>query len=274
MSSAKLVIGEWIPSSFSDLTFAHGIICGGIIGATTTLAIFSLRTAPNTKDKDAPIEGDDECFSLFYDKVPGEDGVGFPSCTTCSLSTKLALTTVYPEYRRLPNDIYSQVVEKLPLFCIDVICRRKCDGKIVLFYRRDNPASNIWWWPGGRMYRGETFYTSAIRKLSEELGILPEKISPKAIVQIWNTFFPNSSFDNGRTAGREGTQTVNIVILVELSADHQAISAIEEAKSLSAKEKWAVTDERWCSVPELCTVGKYDKYVRLNVEIAKRRGLL
>lgn len=49
-----------------------------------------------------------------------------------------ALTTVKPEYKRLPAELYQQVVELLPILCIDLAVERPSDGKFVgvcLLYR-------------------------------------------------------------------------------------------------------------------------------------------
>ena len=61
-----------------------------------------------------------------------------------------ALCKVQPDYRMLPYDFYKEAVKSLIICCVDVIVQRP-DGRILLFYRRDNPAKDIWWWPGGRM---------------------------------------------------------------------------------------------------------------------------
>lgn len=40
------------------------------------------------------------------------------------------------------------------------------------------------------------------------------------------------------------------------------------------REQWAVAGHRWINVDEGLTTGKFDKYVRLNLIIARQRGLL
>lgn len=41
-----------------------------------------------------------------------------------------------------------------------------------------------------------------------------------------------------------------------------------------SNEKWAVRAHRWITVNDALTPGKYDKYVRLNIEYARQKGLL
>lgn len=259
-------------SQSGDLSGFRGIIYGSVFGATVTSIIFVLMR--RSKISKPLQEGDDACLSLFYDKMPGPNGIGFPTLHACSESTTSSLITVQPEYRKLPSELYHHVVEKLPIVCVDVICRRRSDNKIVLFYRRDPPAANIWWWPGGRMFRGETFFTAALRKLSEEMGISGDKFQAKAVIGVWNTFFPDSSFDKDRAPGREGTQTVNIVVLCEMDEEFQPQSAQDAHRNITAQEHWAVLHEKWVTVDEALVDGAYDKYVGCNLKLARSNGLL
>jgi 8-oxo-dGTP pyrophosphatase MutT (NUDIX family) len=116
------------------------------------------------------------------------------------------------------------------------------------------------------MFRGETFFDAAVRKITEETGCDHSKVKPVSVIQTWNTFFPDSNWDADRKPGCEGTQTVNIVVLCLYSDDDLELKK-------SAKDEWAVTDYRWVSPKEALVPGAFDKYVRINVEIAKKQGL-
>ncbi len=211
---------------------------------------------------------DDDCQSLFYGKQAAANGRGFPNLNTVDKSSVAALTTTHNEYSKLPFDMYKRCVECLPIFCVDVVCRRKSDGKLLLFYRRDKPAAGIWWWPGGRMFRGETFFDCAVRKIRDETGNKEAVVVPKGVIQVWNTFFPDSNWDNDREAGREGTQTVNVTIFCEIEGDHEIVSVA------AAQNQWAVEQQRWVSAGEAVKDGEFDKYVSLNVKKAMQLGYL
>jgi ADP-ribose pyrophosphatase YjhB (NUDIX family) len=171
------------------------------------------------------------------------------------------------DYRRLDASLYKQAVENLIIVCVDVVLRRRSDGKLLLFYRRDKPANAIWWWPGGRMFRGETFFDTCIRKIRDETGNQMADVVPVGIVNTWNTFFPDSNWDLGRAPGKEGTQTVNIVVFAEIGDGELELNT-------EASKSWAVEAKRWVSVREALSLGRYDKYVRLNVEQAVTLGYL
>ena len=123
------------------------------------------------------------------------------------------------------------------------------------------------------MRRSETFFDAAVRKVVEEtsdkenFAAQSSKVKPIAVVGVWNTFFPDSAWDSDRAPGRNGTQTVNIVVLCDLDGD---ICKIDEA----AKKHFAVEKHRWVSPTEAVADGSFDKYVRLNVEAAQQQGLL
>ncbi len=110
------------------------------------------------------------------------------------------------------------------------------------------------------MFRGETFYDTAIRKIKDETGNPTAQVHAIGVVDVWNTFFPDSNWDMPEYSG---TQTVNIVVVCRLDGDNDDIRYNPEAGG-----QWAVDAHRWISVRECMEVNMYDKYVRLNVEKA------
>jgi colanic acid biosynthesis protein WcaH len=78
--------------------------------------------------------------------------------------------------------------------------------------RASEPVKGVWWWPGGRLLKGETFFDAAIRKAKQETGLT--QVKPIQVLGVWNTFFPTSHWD---TPTEKGTQTVNPIVLVELT---------------------------------------------------------
>lgn len=221
-------------------------------------------------------EADDECNSLFYGDTQVTGGHGFPETKTVIEQIVSTLTMVHSEHRRLPFEFYKEAVESLPIVCVDIVCRRKSDAKLLVFFRRDRPAASIWWWPGGRLFRGETFFQTAQRKIRDETGNKEAKVTPLGLINVWNTFFPDSSWDEGRAAGREGTQTVNVSVFCELddTPSPSSSSATTSAVETKAVKEWAVEEQKWITVEDALQPGAYDKYIRLNVERAQKMGFL
>jgi hypothetical protein len=235
---------------------------------STSVVFWNFFRSKQNKINFYDAHSDDDCNSLFYDTSIIESG--FPSCKTISKEVVTRLTKVHSENIKLPKQLYGDIVASMPTVCVDVICQRYEDKKLLLFLRRDKPAAGIWWWPGGRMFKGETFFETAERKIRDETGQHDLKIHCKEIITVWNTFFPDSSWDEGRNPGKEGCQTVNITVFCEV----YGFGGHGSHANLEALKDWAVGDQKWVTVDETLRHGSYDKYIRLNVEIARTRKLL
>jgi hypothetical protein len=118
------------------------------------------------------------------------------------------------------------------------------------------------------LFRGETFFDCAVRKIRDETGNKNAKVVPLGVIDVWNTFFPNSSWDAERSPGKEGTQTVNITVACLLNEDDELLLGD------SALTDWAVERQQWISPADAIVPGAYDKYVSLNVKKAMQLGYL
>lgn len=67
----------------------------------------------------------------------------------------------------IPADLYGQILKFMPIPCVDLLVVNT-DGHVLLVKRANEPARGKWWFPGGRVYLGETRQNAAIRKLREE----------------------------------------------------------------------------------------------------------
>ena len=124
------------------------------------------------------------------------------------------LTTITDARKFLPSDMYGQLVRDCVVCCVDcLIVRKTLDGRkeCLLVLRSSEPVKGVWWLPGGRLLKGETFFDAARRKAQQETGL--KDVKPIQVLGVWNTFFPTSHWD---TENSKGTQTVNPIVLVEL----------------------------------------------------------
>lgn len=80
---------------------------------------------------------------------------------------------------RIPDDIYEKIVRAMPIPCVDLIVSNQA-GEILLVCRTNEPARGQWWFPGGRVYFGETRKEAVGRHLLEECGL--HATSPK---ELW-----------------------------------------------------------------------------------------
>ncbi len=135
----------WVVFIAISLSLLHQTIC--VKKRTSKSDSLNPSASRLARKSDAgSITADDACLSLFYDKNIGNDGIGFPTINTISPETVSRLKSVHPEYKKLPLELYKPCVEKMIICCVDIVCQRESDKKFLLFYRRDAPASNIWWW--------------------------------------------------------------------------------------------------------------------------------
>lgn len=120
--------------------------------------------------------------------------------------------------------------------------RKEC----LLVQRASEPVKGVWWLPGGRIFKGETFFDTAIRKAKEETGLL--QVKPIQVLGVWNTFFPTSKWDTGE---KKGTQTVNPIVLVEVQESCGNIKLDTTSESF----RWIVLD------PAIAEANGEDQYV-------------
>lgn len=154
-----------------------------------------------------------------------------------------SLTTIPDSKKFLPAEFYRQMVQDCVVTCVDALLVRKNPTtkklETLLVYRADEPVKGVWWWPGGRMFKGETFFTCAMRKVRQETGISSEEARPVQVLGVWNTFFPTSAWDDEK---EKGTQTVNPIVLVVLPEG----GACQDVKldKTSEKHKWVEVDSK------------------------------
>ena len=69
----------------------------------------------------------------------------------------------------IPEKEYSKIQAVLPILCVDclIIYHKKC----LLLRRSREPAKGQYWFPGGRVFKGELIRDAATRKAREEVNL-------------------------------------------------------------------------------------------------------
>ena len=70
----------------------------------------------------------------------------------------------------IEDELYHKIREVLPTVCVDLLVTNE-QKEYLLAKRTEKPAQGSWWFPGGRIRKGETWQECAKRKGREELGI-------------------------------------------------------------------------------------------------------
>ena len=70
----------------------------------------------------------------------------------------------------IEQSLYEEIIKIFPRTCVDIMVIDE-QGRVLLMFRNNEPARGQWWFPGGRIYFGETRLQAAQRKIKEECGL-------------------------------------------------------------------------------------------------------
>ena len=109
----------------------------------------------------------------------------------------------------------------MPIPCVDIVIVH--NGAVLLGLRNNKPAQGTYWFPGGRVLKGETLFEAAQRKTKQETGL-----NIKIIKQLGadETIFPDGPFEGN-------THTINVVFLATCKE-----ADILKADSQNSDLKW------------------------------------
>lgn len=141
---------------------------------------------------------------LFVDEIFDED-------VEAESSERHIMYCDHPEVvGLLEASTYKSAVQQLPIACVDIFLYNSLLKAYLLVYRKNAPAKEMWWMPGGRIYKGESFFEAAQRKCWDEVKV---KVIPLAQLGTYSTIFPDSEW------GCQ-THTINTVVLAILSSEN------------------------------------------------------
>jgi colanic acid biosynthesis protein WcaH len=130
------------------------------------------------------------------------------------------------------NELYNIILESLPIPCVDLLIKNKKD-EILLVKRKNEPAKDEWWVPGGRVLYGENRENAAKRKLYEECFLTSENIRQ---VESFEFIFKGSANKTYH----------NIATMFEVTVDNadQQVALDEQSTEYSWK-----TAAEWLEMP-------------------------
>jgi ADP-ribose pyrophosphatase YjhB (NUDIX family) len=85
----------------------------------------------------------------------------------------------------IPDSLYGKIVKYMPIPSVEAIIVR--DGKLLFLRRKNSPAKGQWWFPGGRIRRGESIEEALFREVKEETGLIVTKYR---FVNVYSRVFP------------------------------------------------------------------------------------
>jgi colanic acid biosynthesis protein WcaH len=135
----------------------------------------------------------------------------------------------------LPRDEYLAIVRAMPISTIDLIVRDP-DNRVLLGWRKNRPAKDSWFVPGGRLLKNETMRDGFGRICRVELGI-EVSFSEAVFRGVYELFFD----DNFAEVEGVGTHNISIAFDLRLGSRISADALRPEQHS----------DYRWFAVEEL-----------------------
>jgi len=111
----------------------------------------------------------------------------------------------------LPDAEFSNVIKHTPLVSIDLILADST-GAILMGWRENEPAKNMWFVPGGRIRKGETIANAFERVVRTETG-LQKSIGQGRFGGVYEHFYSTNCFES------EGFGTHYLVLAYLLQFD-------------------------------------------------------
>lgn len=133
----------------------------------------------------------------------------------------------------LPRDDFLRVVRDAPLVSLDLLVRNP-RGEILLGWRRNRPAADCWFVPGGVVHKGERLAQAFNRIAQAELGAVHE-IGDARFLGVFEHLYDDNF------AGAPDISTHYVVLAWELWLDADC--------ALLPREQHV--KYRWCSAGEL-----------------------
>jgi colanic acid biosynthesis protein WcaH len=85
----------------------------------------------------------------------------------------------------IPDHLYEEIVKRLPIVSVEGLV--VIDGALLFLKRNNEPAKGQWWFPGGRVHRGESLEQALLREVKEETGL---EIVNYEFINVYSRVFP------------------------------------------------------------------------------------
>jgi colanic acid biosynthesis protein WcaH len=85
----------------------------------------------------------------------------------------------------IPYPLYDEIVKYMPIPSVEAIIVK--DGRLLFLKRKNSPARGEWWFPGGRIRRGESIEEALLREVREETGL---NVTEYRLVNVYSRIFP------------------------------------------------------------------------------------
>ncbi|MDI9578467.1 MAG: NUDIX hydrolase [Thermoproteota archaeon] len=88
----------------------------------------------------------------------------------------------------IPTEQYNQITELMPIASVEAVIQ--IDGALLFLKRNNQPAKGEWWFPGGRIKKGETLQEALQREVKEETGLT---VTQYKLINVYSRVFRNAT---------------------------------------------------------------------------------
>jgi len=88
------------------------------------------------------------------------------------------------ETGKIPSSLYELIVDVLPIASVEAIISK--DDSLLFLRRKNSPVKGQWWFPGGRVRKGETLAEALYREVKEETGL---EVIESELVNVYSRIF-------------------------------------------------------------------------------------
>ena len=85
----------------------------------------------------------------------------------------------------IPSPFYEQTKALMPIPSVEAMIIK--EDSLLFLRRKNSPAKGEWWFPGGRIRKGESFKETLFREVKEETGLDVDVVK---FVGVYNRIFP------------------------------------------------------------------------------------
>jgi len=88
------------------------------------------------------------------------------------------------ETGKISSSLYELIIDVLPIASVEAIISK--DNSLLFLRRNNSPAKGQWWFPGGRIRKGETLEEALYREVKEETGL---QVIKSKLVNVYSRIF-------------------------------------------------------------------------------------
>ncbi|TSC82496.1 MAG: colanic acid biosynthesis protein WcaH [Parcubacteria group bacterium Gr01-1014_20] len=125
-----------------------------------------------------------------------------------------------PVTKLIPPALYRKIHQVLPIVTVDLVVKN--NQEFLLVKRKNNPEANAWYFPGGRVLKGERLVETAKRKLKEEVGVSGKN---------WKFLGVHDHFYNPKASYFKGFASHVVAIVFEVEVKRKVKITLDDQSS-------------------------------------------